>query len=68
MGARVGVVKAGLADMIAEATIDGVDDKPSWDRELRRGGASSDVVTDEDDGDGGGTMIGLGLGEEHRVL
>jgi len=58
MGTRVGTVKVELADMIAEAIVDGVSDKPSCDWELKRGETSSGVVTEEDDGDGGGTMIG----------
>jgi hypothetical protein len=66
MGTRVGTVKVELVDMIAEAIVDGMGDKPSC--ELKRGEASSGVVTEDDDGDGGGTTIGWGLGGEHRVL
>lgn len=52
IGARVGVVKVELAGV---------------ESGLKIGEASSNVVTEDDDGDGGGTTIGRGLREEHRI-
>jgi hypothetical protein len=65
--ARVGTAKVALAGMISGAVIDGVGDEPSGNRELKMGEDSSEVVTEEDDGDGGGTMIGSGLSEGRRI-
>ena len=66
--ARVGVIKIELVDVISETIIDGVGDEPSGNGKLKRGKASSGDVTEEEDGDDGGTMIGCGLKEEHRIL
>lgn len=63
----VWIVKVELVDMISATIIDGVRDDPSGTRKLKRGETSSGVVTDDDDGDGGGTMIGRGLRRERRV-
>jgi hypothetical protein len=56
--ARVGIIKVELVDMISEITTDGVGDEPLGNRELKGGEVSSGVVTEEDDGDSGGTKIG----------
>jgi len=55
-----------LACVISETAIGCVGDKPSGNWGLKRGEFSSGVVT-EDDGDGGGTMIGSGSSEGRRV-
>lgn len=56
--ARVGSVKVELAGVISMTIIDGVGEEPSRKRRLKRGEASSGIMTEDDDGDGGGTMIG----------
>ena len=55
VGGRVGIVM--LADTTPGTTTDGASDEPSRNWKLKRGEVSSGVVTEED-GDGGGTMIG----------
>jgi len=67
IGARVGIVKVELAGVISVTIVDGMGDEPSGKWKLKMGEASSNVVTEDDDGDGGGTMIGWGLREEHRI-
>ena len=56
VGGRVGIVM--LADTTPGTTTDGAGDEPSRNWKLKRGEVSSGVVTEEEDGDGGGTMIG----------
>jgi hypothetical protein len=63
----LGNFKVGLASMTSETAVDGVGDGPSGDWESKRGEFSSGVVTEDDDGDGGGTVIGSGLSEGRRV-
>lgn len=58
MEARVGVVEVWLIDMTSEGVIDGAGDESSGNRDLKEGEASSGVVTEDDDGDGGMTIIG----------
>ena len=50
-------VRVELACAISE-TAGGVGDETSGNRELKMGEFSSGVVTEEEDGDGGGTVIG----------
>lgn len=56
--ARVGIFKIELAEIISVITIDGAGDEVSGRWKLKRGETSSGVVTDDDDGDGGGTAVG----------
>ena len=58
MEAHVGIVKVELSGVIPVAIVDGVGGEPSGKWRLKGGEASSGTVTDDDDGDGGGTMIG----------
>lgn len=55
---RVGTIKVEFGDMISETITDGVGDEAPWNWERKGGDVSSGVVTEEDDGDGGGTAIG----------
>jgi len=55
---RVAIVNVELADMMSVTITDDVGDDSSGNRKLKRGEASSDVVTEDDDGDGGETTIG----------
>jgi len=59
-------VRIELACAIPETAIGGVGDGPPGNWELKRGEFSSGVVTEED-GDGGGTVIGSGFSEGRRV-
>jgi len=56
--ARIGIVKVELAGVISVTIVNGVGDEPFGRWRLKRGEASSGVVTEDDVGDGGGTMIG----------
>jgi len=67
VGARVGIVKVELAGVISVTIVDSVGEEPPGKRRLKMGEASSNVVTEDDDGDGGGTTIGRGLREGHRT-
>lgn len=67
MGALAGIVKVGFACMVSETVIDGVSDKPSGNWKLKSGDVSSGVVTEEEDGDGGGTMTSSWLSEGRRI-
>lgn len=56
--ARVGIFKVELAEMIPATIADGVGEELPGRWKLKRGETSSGVVTDDDDGDGGGTAVG----------
>lgn len=60
-------VRVELTCAISATFIGGVGDESSGNRELKMGECSSGVVTEDDDGDGGGTAIGSGLCEGRRV-
>jgi hypothetical protein len=60
-------VRVELACAISETVIGGVGDETSGNREFKMGEFSSGVVTEDDDGDGGGTVIGSGLSEGRLV-
>lgn len=60
-------VRVGLACAISETIIGVMGDEPSGNRGLKMGEFSSGVVTEDDDGDGGGTVIGSGLSEGRRA-
>jgi len=60
-------VRIELACAISETVTGGVGDEPSVNRELKMGEFSSGVVTEDDDGDGGGTVIDSELREGRRV-
>ena len=66
--AGAGIFKVELVGVMPGTVIDDVRGEPSGNRELKGGEISSGVVTDEDDGEGGGTMIDSGrLSEERRI-
>ena len=60
-------VRVELSCAISETIIGGVGDEPFGNLELKMGEFSSGVVTEDDDGDGGGTVIGSGLSEGRRI-
>lgn len=46
-----------MADTASETVTDGAGEVPSGDWNLKRGEASSGVATEDDDGDGGCTIV-----------
>jgi len=67
MEARVEVRKGELVAMISETITGGMGDEPSGKRELIWGDASSGVATEEEDGDGGGTVFGWEPRDGRRI-
>ena len=61
---RVGTIKAEFAFIMSETKIGGVCDGTLGYWKLKRGEASSGEVTDEEDGEGGGTEISCGLRDD----